>query len=272
MGKENANQPMSIVNDKFTFHVLGLPQYCLWRKYARWYIRLMRSEAKNIECYTEKHHIFPVSIFGGNKRVVRLTGRQHFVAHKLLAKIYLYRCGQDSSKYSKMQKACTIMMAKTDVRGSSRRFEFCRKMAAEASVGRLHTIESREKMRQIRFANNHRKGTKRSEETLTKLRESLINVKISSETRAKMLISLRANPPMLGKKHSTKTRALLSEMRKGKKLSREQVDKSAKKRCKTIMTPDGIFESQRAAAKYYGISPSSICDRLKTKSKNYYYL
>ena len=24
MGKENANQPMSIVNDKFTFHVLGL--------------------------------------------------------------------------------------------------------------------------------------------------------------------------------------------------------------------------------------------------------
>jgi len=263
---------MSIVNDKFRFHILGLPQYCLWRKYARWYIRLVRSTSVCHEDYTEKHHIFPVSIFGKNKRIVRLTGRQHFVAHKLLAKIYLYRCGKDSNKYSKMQKACTIMMAKTDVRGSSRRFEFCRKMAAEASIGRLHTIESREKMRQIRFANNHRKGTKRSEETLAKLRKSLANVKISSETRLKMLSSLRANPPMLGKKHSIETRALLSEMRKGKKLPKEQVEKSAKSRCKTIATPDGIFKSQRAAAKHYGITPSSMCGRLKTESKHYYYL
>ena len=257
---------------KHTFHVLGLPQYCLWRKYARWYIRLVRSAEVDHDDYTEKHHIFPVSIFGKNKFTVKLTGRQHFVAHKLLAKIYLYRCGQDSNKYSKMQKACTIMMVKTDVRRSSRRFEFCRKMAAEASIGRLHTLESREKMRQIRFANNHRKGTKRSEETLAKLRKSLVNVKISSETRAKMAISLRANPPMLGKKHSAETRALLSKMRKGKKLSREQVEKSAKGRYKTISTPDGIFESQRAAAKHYGITPSSMCGRLKTESKHYYYL
>ena len=164
------------------------------------------------------------------------------------------------------------MMAKTDVRKNSRRFEFCRKMAAEAATGRLHTIQSKEKMRRIRFANNHRKGTKRSEETLAKLRKSLANVKISSETRAKMVASLRANPPMLGKKHSAKTRALLSKMRKGKKLTREQVEKSARGRFKKISTPDGIFESQRAAAKHYGITPSSMCGRLKTKSKNYYYL
>lgn len=246
--------------------------YYLWRKYARWYIQLMRSAVVDNGYYFEKHHVFPVSIFGRNKRVVRLTGRQHFVAHKLLAKIYLYRNGRNSSEYSKMQKACTIMMAKTDVRKNSRRFEFCRKMAAEASIGRLHTIESREKMRQIRFANNHRKGKKPSEETLAKLRNSLANVKISSETRAKMVASLRANPPMLGKKHSAKTRALLSEMRKGKKLPREQVEKSAKGRFKKIATPDGIFESQRAAAKHHGISPSSICDRLKKEPQNYYYL
>lgn len=164
------------------------------------------------------------------------------------------------------------MMAKTDVSKNSRRFEFCRKMAAEASIGRLHTIQSREKMRLIRFANNHRKGTKRSEETLAKLRKSLANVRISSETRAKMVESLRLNPPMLGKKHSIETRALLSKMRKGKKLSREQVEKSAKGRFKSITTPDGIFESQKAASKHYGISASSMCDRLKTNPKNYYYL
>jgi len=246
--------------------------YCLWRKYAKWYIRLMRSAAVDNQGYTEKHHVFPVSIFGRNKFIVRLTGRQHFVAHKILAKIYLYKTGRDSDKYFKMQKACNIMMAKTDVRKNSRRFEFCRKMAAEAATGRLHTIQSKEKMRRIRFANNHRKGTKRSEETLAKLRKSLANVKISSETRAKMVASLRANPPMLGKRHSAKTRALLSKMRKGKKLSREQVEKSARGRFKKISTPDGIFESQRAAAKHYGITPSSMCGRLKTKSKNYYYL
>lgn len=254
------------------FHILELNKYYLWRKYAKWYIQLMRSAEDNNKGYTEKHHIFPVSIFGRNKFIVRLTGRQHFVAHKILAKIYLYRLGKDSSEYFKMQKACTIMMAKTDVRKNSRRFEFCRKMAAEASIGRLHTIQSREKMRLIRFANNHRKGTRRSEETLAKLRKSLANVKISSETRAKMVESLRLNPPMLDKKHSIETRALLSKMRKGKKLSREQVEKSAKGRFKSITTPDGIFESQKAASKHYGISASSMCDRLKTNPKNYYYL
>lgn len=43
--------------------------------------------------YTEKHHVFPKSIFGNNKRVVILTAREHFVAHLLLEKGLRQRYG-----------------------------------------------------------------------------------------------------------------------------------------------------------------------------------
>lgn len=44
----------------------------------------------NITGYTEIHHIIPKSFGGGNSddNLVKLTGREHFIAHRLLAKIY----------------------------------------------------------------------------------------------------------------------------------------------------------------------------------------
>lgn len=40
--------------------------------------------------YTERHHVVPKSMGGTNAKanIVRLTGREHFVAHRLLAKIH----------------------------------------------------------------------------------------------------------------------------------------------------------------------------------------
>ena len=61
--------------------------------------------------YSEKHHIIPKSMGGSNlpDNLVRLTGREHFIAHRLLAKIhggrmwaalaYMSRGGTKSSKY-----------------------------------------------------------------------------------------------------------------------------------------------------------------------------
>lgn len=42
------------------------------------------------EGYTERHHIIPSCIGGGDEpeNLIRLTAREHFVAHRLLAKIY----------------------------------------------------------------------------------------------------------------------------------------------------------------------------------------
>lgn len=40
--------------------------------------------------YTEKHHILPRCLGGDDstENIVRLTAREHFVSHRLLAKIY----------------------------------------------------------------------------------------------------------------------------------------------------------------------------------------
>ena len=43
-----------------------------------------------------------------------------------------------------------------------------------------------------------------------------------------------------------------------------------KKNAIPIMTPDGIFESSREAAKFYGIASGSMAQRLKDKPKLYY--
>jgi len=43
-----------------------------------------------VEQYCEKHHIIPKCMGGGNEKenIVALTAREHFIAHKLLVKIY----------------------------------------------------------------------------------------------------------------------------------------------------------------------------------------
>jgi len=58
------------------------------------------------------------------------------------------------------------------------------------------------------------------------------------------------------------------------------IDKSKKGRAtgsngkngKKIQTPDGIFESRLAAAKHYGIDPSSIGKRMVRYPRDYYYI
>ena len=40
---------------------------------------------------------------------------------------------------------------------------------------------------------------------------------------------------------------------------------------KKIVTPDGVFDSRKSAAAYYGISPPSLGDRMKRYPSRYYY-
>ena len=59
------------------------------KKYKRWYTQLMKRAAKrDIKEYCERHHVVPRSLGGTNDPVnlVRLTYREHFLAHWLLIK------------------------------------------------------------------------------------------------------------------------------------------------------------------------------------------
>jgi hypothetical protein len=59
--------------------------------HARVYEALMaRAVGRIVDCYTEKHHIVPRCLGGPNttENIVRLTGREHVMAHKLLVRMY----------------------------------------------------------------------------------------------------------------------------------------------------------------------------------------
>lgn len=56
-------------------------------KYAKWYYAIV-SNPNASATYTETHHIVPISMGGQDvaENRVRLSARQHFVAHRLLTK------------------------------------------------------------------------------------------------------------------------------------------------------------------------------------------
>lgn len=76
-------------------------------KYHRWYDQLIdRARSREIpSCYTEVHHIVPRSLGGSDapENLVRLTYREHFIAHWLLTKL------QRGGNLRKMQRALWAM-------------------------------------------------------------------------------------------------------------------------------------------------------------------
>jgi len=79
--------------------------------YLKYYCNLIRKAEKRVvpEGYTEKHHTFPKSIFGNNNRIVILTGREHYIAHALLEKIFIERYGLKDRRTIKMITAFWCM-------------------------------------------------------------------------------------------------------------------------------------------------------------------
>ena len=84
--------------------------------YLKIYINLIRKaqhENLNLEHNIERHHVFPVSIFGNNNFVVKLTYRQHFIAHLLLKRICEKRYGIYHPYTRKMNMAVHRMVYTT---------------------------------------------------------------------------------------------------------------------------------------------------------------
>lgn len=76
--------------------------------YLKHYLKLVRRNSSAE--ITEKHHIFPVSIFGPNDYIAVLSTREHFVAHKLLYMIFKKRYGEENWRTKKMLHAARMMI------------------------------------------------------------------------------------------------------------------------------------------------------------------
>lgn len=113
--------------------------------YLKSYCKLIRNaenrnwKRKNIQFYIEEHHVFPVSIYGKNDRIVGLTPREHFLAHWLLYKICIKRYGVRSNKTFSMGSAFAMMCVTNNLQErkyTSRQYEMIRNCLSTIRTGK----------------------------------------------------------------------------------------------------------------------------------------
>lgn len=162
--------------------------------YKKVYMELMDRAVERVEEageYYETHHIKPKSMGGTDAKnnLVRLTYREHFIAHWLLHRIF----PEDRS----LSAAFHIMAfgkSWRDVRANRSTYTPSSRALSEAREAQV----------------SHRKGMKHSEETLEKMRQPRGPMKtkrapISDETKEKMRLA------KLGKKRSEEERLAISK-------------------------------------------------------------
>lgn len=154
-------------------------------KYTTWYYNIISSSKTRIlseDVYTEKHHIMPKSLGGGNEEsnIAVLTAREHFICHILLTKMTK---GRNRSKMVYAARMMCIM----------------------------------ENSPQHRYVNSHLyKSLKEHYSQMLKGHPHFGPFKQSEESNRKRSVKLKGIPkgPM-----SEKTKKILSDQRKGKSLN-----------------------------------------------------
>jgi hypothetical protein len=217
-----------------------------------------RAKSRNLDGYSEKHHIIPKCMNGTNNpdNIVKLTAREHFLCHWLLHEMYPNNTDLRYSFWS----MCRSSDNQKRYRPSSRIYEY-----------------AKHQMLQVwqKF--------KPSENQINSIKESLTGTKWyhkldGSNLRAfpddeKIELEGWLNGRFNGHNISTKANSDKQKKYKGKKLPT-----TSNKRCSI----DGVeFESAKEAADYFNINECTMRDRLlnrfrsekfKERYKNWYYI
>ena len=142
--------------------------------YLKTYCSLIR-KAENRDCpegYVEGHHIFPKSIYGENNRIVKLTAREHYIAHALLEKIFIKRYGEKDYRSIKMIHAFYCM-------NTANRKNYYNSFLYESSRDKLSDIMKKRKP--VQNIGKWNIGKVRSEETKEKIRQKRLQQVFTEE-------------------------------------------------------------------------------------------
>lgn len=174
---------------------------------------LKRQNTKKLNGYHEKHHVFPESIYGKNKFIVKLTAREHYIAHALLYKICKKRYGINDIKTRKMSFAFFLMNSKTNQNNycNSHLFQLLREEFARN--------RSEYQKEYYKYNTHPQKGVPLSKETKEKLSKSLKGRKMP---RYAIEIIRMKNT---GKRHSKETIEKIKEARAKQVFTEEQIKK-----------------------------------------------
>ena len=123
---------------------------------------ISRAQAREpLSEYKETHHIVPKCMGGSDDKenLVELTGREHFIAHWLLCKIY------DTPGLKKAFGLMCLTGKNRSYKISSQLYELGRRRLSEAATGREVSMETREKISRAL------KGRKFTKEHLARMRK-----------------------------------------------------------------------------------------------------
>lgn len=155
-------------------------------RYAKCYIRLCeRAIGREIREYTERHHIVPKFAGGGNSRknLVRLTGREHYLAHLLLTKMF-------DNKNLQMRSIAALgaFIPQNAHRNlSARQIGLARKAKSISQTGKTFSIEHRNKI------SSSLSGVKKSPTHIEANRKSHLGKILSAETVEKRTRTAKEN-------------------------------------------------------------------------------
>lgn len=256
--------------------------------------------------YHERHHIIPKCMGGTNdeENLIDLFAREHFVAHKLLAKenpdnnslVYGWTCMAfmkndyqeryeiTSEEYETLKKMTSELM-----KGNKRNLftEEIRNKMSIAQKNRFANPEERKKYSEMCSGENaHFYGKRHSEETKKKqseIKKGELNPNYgkhySEEERRRLseLLSGEKNP-MFGKHHSKEARMKISEANANPSEATRQKMRQAKigiydgannpnaKAVICLETKD-IYGAATIASKQTGISANNICQCCRSERK-----
>ena len=243
-------------------------------KYQKWYDLLINKALKRTPeegVYYEKHHIVPKSLGGSNKaaNLVKLTAREHIVAHKLLVMIY-----PNNRKLKFALNAMTLKKTNRDTEKlfSTRELAIIREEAARAKIGYKHSLESRQKMSKSRsgkkLSDEHRKHISEGNKGKKRTKEQLKNYH--------QLWKPGHTPWNKGKVgiYSDEYRKKISESKKNiSDETRRKLSEAAKKRgfrgkTKKVIDPNGVvYESTEGCARAYKVAGGTIRNWIKKNPK-----
>ena len=159
------------------------------------------------EEYHERHHIVPRCIGGTDEKenLVDLYAREHFIAHKLLAK--------ENPHNQSLQCAWWMMSNIGRENGGNRRCT-----SEEYEEARIAFSNSQKGENNFMYGKTgYNYGKHLSDETKKKLSESHKGLTVSEETKQKMSKSAMGEKnPMYHKYHTEETRKIMSEKKIGK--------------------------------------------------------
>lgn len=213
--------------------------------YQRIYDELMLSRQHRClsGIYFEKHHIIPRSMGGSNEvtNLVKLTAREHFLAHWLLWRIH-------RNKQTAFAFRCMYKFVNHKEKFSSIAYQEMREAYSMelSNFNKNRSPESRKKLSDALIGNKNGAG-KRSEETKRKMSNSQKGRIVSEESKKKNSISHIGNSFRKGKPASDETKQKISDSKKrktspnkGKSMSDEQKRKISKISKNRIWYNDGI--------------------------------